>query len=94
MSDNPSVASEEEATEALEDRLEREKEVREECYVDGDVLVVHDEYYTIRLSDLDTPEKVLGWIHHLVEKTWMDKILLRRFINCAAGANDIEIEGP
>ena len=39
--------------------------------------------YTIPLERCDTSEKLLGWISHLCEKNWMDRLRFRAFITRA-----------
>ena len=36
--------------------------------------------YPIEWVRLDTKEKLLGWVYHLTEKSWMDTTKLRHFI--------------
>ena len=36
--------------------------------------------YHIEWVRLDTKEKLLGWVYHLTEKSWMDTTKLRHFI--------------
>ena len=48
--------------------------------------------YNIELSRCDSPEKLLGWIRHLTEKTWLTMDMLDRFISVASAENKIEIQ--
>lgn len=48
--------------------------------------------YNIELCRCDSPEKLLGWIRHLTEKTWLTMDMLDRFISVASVENKIEIE--
>jgi len=36
--------------------------------------------YWIDLNRIDTPTKLLGWIHHLAGKVWFDRTFCRDFI--------------
>lgn len=57
----------------------------EQCFIDGDYLVVRSEpEYSVKLDRCDTPEKILSWVYHLSEKTWVDTDLLGSFIRTAA----------
>lgn len=40
--------------------------------------------YLIDACTIDTPEKVLGWVVQLADKTWMDAAKLRAFVQVAA----------
>jgi len=39
-----------------------------------------DYLYWFHVSRVDTPIKLLGWVHHLLEKKWMDTSHARWFI--------------
>lgn len=39
--------------------------------------------YEVPLKDLNTKEKILSWVHHLSGKTWVDRQMLRKFIDVA-----------
>ena len=53
--------------------------------------VVLDADYAIELARCDSPEKILGWAHHLSGKRWMDRKLLRHFIRTVAGHHGIAL---
>lgn len=67
---------------AVCDRLMKELEENRICplvYIDGGFILFRDnEAYDIRLDRIDTPEKALGWIAHLMPKNWVTK----RTIEC------------
>ena len=68
-------------------------ELSKKVYVDGEFIVINIAVrYEIHLSRCNTPEKLLGWILHLCEKTWMSPAVLERFIEVAEEANHITIE--
>lgn len=46
----------------------------------GCSLMWNKEGYPIAWERLDTKEKLLGWVHHLAEKSWMDTTKLKYFI--------------
>jgi hypothetical protein len=47
--------------------------------------------YVIELGRCKDYGQVLGWTHHLCEKTWMSKPLLRRFVDVALEANSLKL---
>lgn len=40
--------------------------------------------YQFALDRIDTPLKLLGWVHHLTEKVWMESLDLRELIEAVA----------
>ncbi len=50
---------------------------------DGHIVVYVNYEYNIPISHCDTHAKILGWAHHLTEKTWMSTAILRYFIQVA-----------
>ena len=61
-------------------------------YIEGDCVVINESYpYQIELSRCNTPEKILAWVIHLSEKTWMNTDLMAAFIYWAAEGNKITI---
>lgn len=40
--------------------------------------------YDIKLSRIDTPEKALGWVFHLLEKDWFGPLEAEKFIDRVA----------
>lgn len=59
---------------------------------DGHIIVNVEYEYEIPIVDCDTEPKLLGWILQLLEKTWMTKEVLERFIHLAAIQSDIKIQ--
>ncbi|EMF4673503.1 hypothetical protein ACN1OJ_004125 [Providencia stuartii] len=47
--------------------------------------------YEILISSCDTAEKLVTWIFHLTEKSWMNIELLRHFIRVASKQSNINI---
>lgn len=63
----------------LQDRLT--KIVVDETHL---TINVDDHYqYEIALDRIDNPVKILQWVIHLTEKTWMTTELMRRFVLAA-----------
>lgn len=54
------------------------------CYIDDGVIVLSvpgmPTTYEIACERANTPEKVLGWIMHLMDKRWVDRKLIKAFI--------------
>ena len=59
-----------------------------ELYPEG----IYPHGYCIELSRVRTMGKVLGWVDHLSNKTWMSKHDLARFARVLFQLNDIEID--
>ena len=75
------------------DQLETHlKKMTEQCYIKDGFIVFNVDYeYNINLSRCDTPAKILGWVQHLCEKTWITRELIERFISLATRHNKIKI---
>jgi hypothetical protein len=83
-----------EEVEGLHGRLTRHIErLNQQCYVDGDHIIINPGFeYQIALNRCDTPEKLLSWIFHLSEKTWMTTEVLHKFIDLVVMTNNIPID--
>jgi len=80
---------------SLDEVFEDMERVRDQCYIDGQHVVVRkDSGYDLPLFKMDTPEKLLGVVLSLLRKGFVDRALLSRFIVVAAKANNINIEEP
>jgi len=67
------------------------KTLQNQVYIQDDVLIINVAYeYTIALERCDTYEKILGWVFHLLEKTWMTNDVARRFISLACKHHNLE----
>ena len=54
--------------------------------LDGSVISIHgpSEWpYEIAIDRCDTEGKILSWVHHLNEKTWMTPEIINRFMEVA-----------
>ena len=65
------------------------------CRKDGDFITLSGhpglpKSYDVALNRCSTPESILGWVHHLSEKNWVSKKMLREFIEIAANHHGIE----
>lgn len=49
--------------------------------------------YDIALDRCNTPEKVLGWVYHLSEKTWITSDHIRAFIKMACREHGFDYTG-
>lgn len=64
---------------ALFEYLEQESKIKNQCYRDGDVIVLNVDYeYTISIEDCKTESELLWWVVHLSKKKWMELDLLGR----------------
>lgn len=80
------------ADELRDSYLAKEKELEEAVSVNDGVITinVHGEY-NIELNRCDTPEKIIAWVLHLGDKTWMSREILQRFVVVALRANELDI---
>ncbi|WP_421789328.1 hypothetical protein [Hyphobacterium sp.] len=58
---------------------------------DGHLVIDVKYEYNIHLSRIDTPEKVVSWVYHLTEKTWMTTEVLREVLKTVSNENGIDI---
>lgn len=73
--------------------LAMEERLRKQVYLADGHVVINVEYeYNIPLSACDTAEKILHWVWHLTEKTWMTNEVMRRFIEVVCGINKVDIK--
>ena len=76
-----------------EDFKEREGKLQQQVSVKENHIVINVSYeYNIALSRCDTAEKLLHWVWHLTEKTWITNDVMRRFIEVACRENKIEMD--
>lgn len=70
--------------------MAEEETLRRQIYVEDGHIVINISYeYNIPLSGCDTPERILHWVWHLTEKTWMTQEVSRRFIELACHENGL-----
>ena len=55
--------------------------------------VIIDDHYEIQLHQIDTHEKLLRWIFHLSQKTWVTATVIRRLCEIAADQNGWNLYG-
>jgi hypothetical protein len=76
-----------------EKMTEHEKMLQKQVSVaDGHIVINVSYEYNIELSRCNTPEKLLHWVWHLTEKTWMTNDVMRRFIEVACRENSIKMD--
>ena len=64
-------------------KLQDEK-LAKQVYVSEGFLTIDVEYeYNIEIARCNTPEKILAWVLHLSEKTWMTVEIMERFVQTA-----------
>ncbi|CDG99822.1 hypothetical protein [Xenorhabdus bovienii] len=81
-------------SEVVEDRLKKIEELKNTIRVTDKYFIFYFngmDQYEIAISDCDTPEKLIPWIFHLTEKSWMSVDLLRHFIRVASNKSNISI---
>lgn len=78
--------------EAAAELIAEKERLDKAVYIENDHLVINVHYeYNIALDRCDTHAKLLSWVHHLMEKTWMDPGVTRRFIEKACAHHGLEI---
>ena len=78
--------------ELFEEFKAHEEKMASQVFIADGHIVINVEYeYNIDLQRCNTPEKLLHWIWHLTEKTWMTNDVMRRFIQIACKENKIEM---
>ena len=78
--------------EVLEELGEESAKLAEQCYIEGDAIVLSvGSEYVIKLDRCSTPEALLEWVFHLTEKMWMTIPLMGRFVDLAAGHHAIDL---
>ena len=83
------MSSSEELFKKYKRRLE---ELERIVSIKDDHIVINVCYeYNIPLSSCKKHEQILGWVHHLCEKTWMTPEVLERFIEVACRENGLEL---
>jgi hypothetical protein len=76
----------------FEDYKKHMEELEKTVSVKEDHIVINVHYeYNIAISSCDTYERILGWVYHLTEKTWISRDVLRRFIQVACHESKIVI---
>lgn len=76
----------------IKEVAEHDEKMAKQVYVKDDHIILNVSYeYNILKADCDTPEKLLSWVYHLTEKTWMTTEAMRRFIEVACIENSITI---
>lgn len=73
---------------------QRRESDRTLCYREGDYLILNSgmDPYEVPLSRCDTAEKLLGWVVHLGEKTWLTPRMTKLFVLMASEANEIAVD--
>lgn len=80
-------------------RSQKEEEVLGKIvYIEDNYIVIDVKnpfifYYDIELSRINTPDKLLCWIFHLLGKNWMTTDILRKFIELISKHHNINIYG-
>lgn len=72
---------------------EHEALLEKQVYISEGHIVINVCYeYNVPIERCNSPEKLLGWIVHLCEKTWMTTTVLERFAQVAAAESGFAIE--
>ena len=59
--------------------------------INGSILI--DNHYEIESHQINTHEKLLKWVFHLSQKTWVSAELIRRLCEIAASKNGWNLYG-
>ena len=72
--------------------IEHEERMRRQVYVTEGHVVINVSYeYNIPLNRCDSLDKILSWVVHLCEKTWITPDVLERFAHVAAAEHGLNI---
>ena len=71
--------------------------LRKIVYIDDDCIILKPDpnelfFYDIELNRCDTIESVVGWVMHLIVKTWVTKEIIERFISIAVDHHKLKTE--
>ena len=70
----------------------KEELLQEQVKIEDGHIVINVNYeYNIALNRVDTSEKILWWVIHLSEKTWMTTEILRRFVHLSCAHHGIKL---
>lgn len=71
---------------------EQDALLQKQVYIKEDHIVINVMYeYDIPIERCNTPDKLLAWMVHLCEKTWMNTAVLERFAQVAAQKSGISL---
>lgn len=77
----------------LDEYRESKKDFIPKVYIQNKHIIINVTHeYNIGLNRCDTAEKLLHWIWHLTEKSWMTKDTMREFIEVACQESNIKIK--
>lgn len=69
-----------------------EEALEKQVFVEAGHIVLKVNYkYPICLSRCDTPGKIVDWVSHLTQITWVTTGIINRFVTLACRENKIEI---
>lgn len=81
---------------SLYDLISSELKKPQKVFVDSaciSIRVDSGSLYEITLNSIDTHKKLVEWIHHLTEKTWVTGEIIHDVINAAIHANKLAFYG-
>lgn len=77
----------------LDEYRESKKNFVPKVYMhDKNIIINVTHEYNIDLNRCDTAEKLLHWIWHLTEKSWMTNDVMREFIEVACQESNIKMK--
>lgn len=80
-------------TEVAQRAAEHRQKLAEAVYViENHIVIKVGDEYNIAINRCDTAEKLLHWVWHLCEKTWMTPEILRYFIEVASKQSGIKMQ--
>ena len=78
----------------IKELQDHERNLDRLCRIEDGFIVLGDEInYAIKLSRCASYEKIVWWVSHLSEKTWMTLDLLARFIETACEHHGLQAHG-
>jgi len=71
--------------------MEMPDPLADKVIVEDNYIIIRDGYYEIPLDDCNTQEKLLSWIMYLLEKKWINRSIIYRFVKTACKENNLKI---
>ncbi|UIL51569.1 hypothetical protein LZU96_15225 [Pantoea agglomerans] len=71
--------------------MKKDQLLSQQVKIDGDHILINVAYeYGVPLNECATAERILHWVWHLAEKTWMTQDISRKFIEIACKHHGIK----
>jgi len=79
-------------SELVDNYAKWDEELSKKIYLQDEYIIINvGREYPIALTRCNTPEKALGWVFQLSEKSWMTTEILRRFVAILAQEHGFDL---